>query len=318
MAIAIAFRSVTKRFPNGALGLDDATWYIAEGSRTCLLGQSGSGKTTAVRMLEAAIKPTGGSVLLLGVPVESPDYRKVRRRLGILPQRPGVYPDLTAGEYMALAAGLYDQRPERMEEALDLSEYLHARMTHLSRAFQRRLALAAALVADPDVLILDDPTAGLDPVAARDLRRHLSRVMSGRTTVLCTHDEAEGESLCEEVIRLQAGRVVAQGTWEEMRRQAKPRLRVAARQGPDRLVAELDRLGYRAEADGTSVLVELTELEQDAPDLLRKLLQADVDIFECSPVKPSVEGILREGEGRLEAVQGPAGSWAEPLREGPR
>jgi ABC-2 type transport system ATP-binding protein len=317
MATAIAFRSVTKRFPNGALGLADASWYIAEGSQTCLLGPSGSGKTTAVRILEAALKPTGGSVLLLGVPIDSPDYRKVRRRLGIVPQLPGVYQDLTAGEYMALAAGLYDQRPERVEEALDLTEYLHTRMTHLSSAFQRRLALAAALVADPDVLLLDEPTAGLDPVAARDLHRYLRQVMPGRTTLLCTNSEAEAESLCQEVISLRAGRVVAQGTWEELRRRAKARLRVAARQGPERLVAELGQLGYKAEADGTSVLVELTELQEEAPVILRRLIDAQVDVYECAPVRPTVEGVFQEGTDRREAGAGTAVGW-EPLREGPR
>src|SRR5215471_13349693 len=158
MASAIAFRSVTKRFPDGTLGLADATWHVAEGVHACLLGGSGSGKTTAVRMLQAALRPTGGSVLLLGVPVDGPGYREVRGRLGIVPQGPGMYPDLTAGEYMSLASRLYDARPERAIDALDLGEYLRTRMTYLSPNFQRRLALAAALVADPDVLLLDEPT----------------------------------------------------------------------------------------------------------------------------------------------------------------
>src|SRR5207302_6553579 len=153
MATAIAFRSVTKRFPNGTLGLADATWFVAEGAHACLLGLSGSGKTTAVRILQAALRPTGGSVLLLGVPVGGPGYRSVRARLGIVPQGPGMYPDLTAGEYMALAARLYGARPDVAVERLDLTENLHTRMTDLSPSFQRRLALAAALVADPDVLV---------------------------------------------------------------------------------------------------------------------------------------------------------------------
>src|SRR5262249_54332809 len=107
MTTALAFRSVTKRFPDGTLGLADATWYVAEGAHACLLGPSGSGKTTAVRLLQAALKPTGGSVLLLGVPVDGPAFRQARSRLGIVPQLPGMAPDLTAGEDMTLAARLH-------------------------------------------------------------------------------------------------------------------------------------------------------------------------------------------------------------------
>jgi ABC-2 type transport system ATP-binding protein len=294
MAPAIAFRSVTKRFPDGTLGLADATWYVAEGAHACLLGSSGSGKTTAVRMLQAALRPTGGSVLLLGVPVDGPGFRDVRSRLGIVPQGPGMYPDLTAGEYMALAARLYGARPDRAVDALDLGEYLRTRMTYLSPNFQRRLALAAALVADPDVLVLDEPTAGLEPDDARDLHPYLREAMRGRTAVLCTHKEQEARALCQEVAILRAGRVVAQGTWEELWRQMRPRLRVAARQGVDRLLAELAELGMHAEAVEGAVLVSTADPRQEGASLLRRLLEAGLDVYECAPVEPEVKDIVLE------------------------
>jgi ABC-2 type transport system ATP-binding protein len=295
MATAIAFRSVTKRFPDGTLGLADATWHVAEGAHACLLGSNGSGKTTAVRMLQAALRPTGGSVLLLGIPVDGPGYRDVRGRLGIVPQGPGMYPDLTAGEYMALAARLYGARPDRAVDALDLSEYLGTRMTYLSPNFQRRLALAAALVADPDVLVLDEPTAGLEQDDARDLQPYLHAAMRGRTAVLCTHKEQEARALCEEVAILRAGRVVVQGTWDELLRRTRPRLRVAARQGADRVLAELAELGMHAEAatDG-AVLVSMPDPRQEAASLLRRLLEAGLDVYECAPVEPEVKDIMLE------------------------
>jgi len=296
MATAIAFRSVTKRFPNGTLGLADANWYVEEGKHACLLGPSGSGKTTAVHLLQAALRPTGGSILLLGVPVDGPGYRGVRGRLGILPQGPGMYADLTAGEYMALAARLYGARPDRAVEALDLGEYLHTRMTYLSPSFQRRLALAAALVADPDVLVLDEPTAGLDRVAADHLILYLREAMRGRTTLFCTHRQDEGESLCSEVIYLRGGQVVAQGTWEEVRRRSRPRLRVAARQGVGAVMAELAELGMHGEpADGGAVVVSVASPEQESGALLRRLLEAGLDVYECAPVRPALETILHEG-----------------------
>jgi ABC-2 type transport system ATP-binding protein len=294
MATAIAFRSVTKRFPDGTLGLADATWHVAEGAHACLLGSNGSGKTTAVRMLQAALRPTGGSVLLLGIPVDGPGYRDVRGRLGIVPQGPGMYPDLTAGEYMALAARLYGARPDRAVDALDLGEYLATRMTYLSPNFQRRLALAAALVADPDVLVLDEPTAGLEQDDARDLQPYLRAAMRGRTAVLCTHKEQEARALCEEVAILRAGRVVVQGTWDELLRRTRPRLRVAARQGVDRVLAELAELGMHAEEADGAVLVSMPDPRQEAASLLRRLLEAGLDVYECAPVEPEVKDIMLE------------------------
>src|SRR5215472_2352430 len=262
MATAIAFRSVTKRFPDGTLGLADATWHVAEGVHACLLGGSASGKTTAVRMLQAALRPTGGSVLLLGVPVDGPGYREVRGRLGIVPQGPGMYPDLTAGEYMALASRLYGARPERAVDALDLGEYLSTRMTYLSPNFQRRLALAAALVAG--------------------------------TAVLCTHKEQEARALCQEVAILRAGRVVAQGTWDDLARRTRPRLRVAARQGVDRVLAELAELGMHGDADGDAVLVATADPQQEGASLLRRLLEAGLDVYQFAPVEPEVKDIILE------------------------
>ena len=294
MATAIEFRSVSKHFPDGTLGLTDVTMYVAEGARACLLGPRGSGKTTVVRMLQAALKPTGGSVLLFDVSVSSPAYRKVRGRMGIMPQGPGMYPDLTAGEYMDLAAQLADTRYDRVVDALDLGEYLHTRMTYLPNNFQRRLALAAALVADPDVLVLDEPTAGLDPGAAVDLKKYVAEVMRSRTSLLCTHTEAEAEELCTEVISLRGGRVVAQGTWDDLRGRSQPRLRVAARQGVDRLLSQLAMLGYDAEASDGAVLVRLAQPQQETPDLLRKLLDANIDVYECAPTRPSVDAVLQE------------------------
>jgi ABC-2 type transport system ATP-binding protein len=294
MASAIAFRSVTKRFPDGTLGLADATWHVAEGVHACLLGGSGSGKTTAVRMLQAALRPTGGSVLLLGVPVDGPGYREVRGRLGIVPQGPGMYPDLTAGEYMSLASRLYNARPERAIDALDLGEYLRTRMTYLSPNFQRRLALAAALLADPDVLLLDEPTAGLELDDARDLQPYLQEAMRGRTAVLCTHKEQDARALCQEVAILRAGRVVAQGTWDDLARRTRPRLRLAARQGVDRLLAELAELGMQGEAADGAVLVATADPQQEGASLLRRLLEAGLDVYQFAPVEPEVKDIVLE------------------------
>lgn len=293
MGPAIAFHSVTKRFRNGKVALTEATWSVEEGARACLLGPNGAGKSTSIRLLQGALRPTTGSVELLGAPVGCEEYDAARLRTGIVPQGPGMYPDLTAAEYLSFAASLYGARPEGAVETFGLEDHLGTRMAQLSGGFQRRIVLAAALVGEPDILLLDEPTVGLDPVAGRDVHEYLRSAMSGRTALLCTHNLAEAEALCDEVVILREGRVIVQGRLESLRRRAKPRLRLAAHQGPQALLASLDGAGS-AEVEGDSVLLELADPEGEAPHLLRRLLDAGLDVYQCTPVRPTLEELFLE------------------------
>src|SRR5579884_3898548 len=166
MGTAVAFRAVSKRYQDGTQALADATWTVEEGVAACLLGPRGSGKTTSIRLIEGVIRPTGGSVSVLGAVVGSQDFPYVRQRVGVVPQTTGMYADLTADEYISMAARLHGVQPQAAIEAMGLAEHLHARMLLLPAGLQRRLALAAALVADPDLLILDEPTYGPGPACA--------------------------------------------------------------------------------------------------------------------------------------------------------
>ncbi len=296
MPTAIAFQSVTKRYRNGAVALNEVSWSIGVGSRVCLLGPNGAGKSTSIRLLEGALRPTAGSVELLGIPVGERGYTAARLRTGVVPQGPGMYPDLTAGEYLRLAADLYGVSAAPAIATFGLAEYVGTRMAELSGGFQRRVVLAAALTAEPEVLLLDEPTVGLDPKASHEVHQYLTTVMEGRTCLLCTHNLAEAEALCDEVIILQKGRVIVQGRLEELRGGARPRLRLAARQGPEALLAGLDGVAP-VQPDGTGVLVEVSDPIGDAPALLRRLLDAGLDVYECTPVRASLEDVF------LDAVQ---------------
>src|SRR5205085_2287447 len=158
-----------------------------------------AGKSTSIRLLEAALRPTRGSVALLGADIDSANYLSARQRTGIVPQGPGMYADLTTLEYLTLARDLYRRGDvPKTVEAFGLGEHADKRMTQLSGGFQRRVVVAAALLAEPDVLLLDEPTVGLDPLATHDVHQMLSQAMRtpGRTTLLCTHNLAEAEALC--------------------------------------------------------------------------------------------------------------------------
>ncbi|MFZ0217520.1 MAG: ABC transporter ATP-binding protein, partial [Candidatus Dormiibacterota bacterium] len=256
------------------------------------------GKSTSIRLLQAAIAPTGGAVSLLGAPVDSPAYASARRQCGIVPQQPGMYRDLTGAEYLHLACELTAGRQEPVVEEFGLGPHLEKRMAQLSGGLQRRLTLAAALVGEPALLLLDEPTAGLDPVAARDVHDYLRAVMAGRTTLLCTHNLAEAEALCDLVVILRDGQVIVQGGLDELRAGGRPRLRLAARQGPQ---AILDALGTGAagtiDDDGRHLVLEVTSVDEDAPALLRRLLGAGVDVTACEPVEATLTDLFLEAVG---------------------
>jgi ABC-2 type transport system ATP-binding protein len=290
---AIEFRSASKRFRNGTVALDDVSWSVREGTRLCLLGPNGAGKSTSVRLLEGALLPSSGTVELLGAPVGSRAYETARTRTGIVPQGPGMYPDLTAGEYLRLASYVYRARTDAVVEAFGLSPHLATRMSHLSGGFQRRLSLAAAVFAEPDVLLLDEPTVGLDPVASHDVHEYLRKLMPGRTVLLCTHNLGEAEALCDDVVILRAGRVVLDGSVAELKRRARPRLRLAARQGVEAIVAQLDGRNVVSLTDG-HVLVETSDPQLEAPAILERLLASGVAVYECTPVHPTLEDLFLE------------------------
>jgi ABC-2 type transport system ATP-binding protein len=149
------------------------------------------------------------------------------------------------------------------------------------------------LVAEPEVVLLDEPTVGLDPKANHEVHEYLRQMTKGRTTLLCTHNLAEAEALCEEVIILQQGRVIVQGRLDELRRGGRPRLRLAAHEGPEALLAHLDGVGP-AHVDGSAVLVEVADPEAAAPRLLRRLLADGVDVYECTPVRATLEDVFLE------------------------
>jgi ABC-2 type transport system ATP-binding protein len=297
---AIAFEGVTKRYRSGALALEEVTWSVSVGSRACLLGPNGAGKSTAIRLLQGALGPTAGHVTLLGTDVDGHGYLEARRRTGIVPQGPGMYTDLTVAEYLDLARNLYGRGDVGgLIDRLALGPHRGTMLAQLSGGFQRRVVLAAAL------LLLDEPTVGLDPLAAHEVHALLAEVMAreGRTTLLCTHNLAEAETLCEEVVILRGGRVLVQAGLADLRARAQPRLRLAAHQGPAALLAALAARGLTGQAqDHGGVDVALANPEAAAPALLRTLLADGLDVYVCTPEQASLEDLF------LDLVRGDGGA----------
>ena len=296
--VAIAFDGTSKRYRNGTLALRDVTWSIPVGARACLLGPNGSGKTTSIRLLQGALAPTTGWVSLLGQEINGPRYGDVRRRCGIVPQSAGMYADLTTAEYLELARKLYRRGDIASAlEAFGLGDHRDKRLSQLSGGFQRRVVVAAALLSEPDVLLLDEPTVGLDPVAAREVHNYLRAAMKGRTTLLCTHNLAEAEALCDDVIILRAGQVILHEPLSALRERQRPRTRLVARQGAEDLAKAVRAHGHAAEVvDGA--VIGFIDAQAEAPALLRALLSDGIDVYECRPLPATLEELFLEAVGR--------------------
>ncbi len=216
---------VTRRF-NGTVAVDALDMEIPAGSVLGVIGPSGSGKTTTIRMITGSIAPTDGTVEVLG---ENPSTfrRRTRERIGYMPQQFSLYPDLTVGENVDFAAAIYGlmfwrrwQRRKAVLELVDLWDVRRRRAGQLSGGMQRRLELAASLVHEPDLLILDEPTAGVDPILRRTVWDEIHRVRDrGVTAIVTTQYVTEAEE-CNEVALISGGRLIAFGPPDQLRHEA--------------------------------------------------------------------------------------------------
>ena len=262
MQPAISARGVTKIFGRQRV-LDSLTVDIPSGVTYCLLGPNGSGKTTFIRAIVRLLHLDGGEMFVLGQPVCEVD--KIYSQIGYMTQHKALYPDLTVQENMEFYAGLYglkkQQRLARLEELLemvDLSLHRGRLAGALSGGMYQRLSLACTLIHEPELLLLDEPTVGVDPRLRQTFWEYFNRLAGdGKTVLITTHlmDEAEK---CRMVGYMRAGRMVAEGTPEDILHLAglRPRLKLWLAE-PERDAAQLRAQGYEIEVEDGVVLVRL-------------------------------------------------------------
>lgn len=262
---AVSVRDLRKDY-GSVRALRGLSLEVGAGEIYGLLGPNGAGKTTALEILEGYRAPTAGTVTVLG---GVPGHRSIRARTGILLQQSAADPYLTVAETLRMVAGWYpDPRPiDEMLAAAGLSDLAGSRVKRLSGGQRRRLDLAVALVGRPDLLFLDEPTTGFDPVARREAWAALRvGVDDGMTVLLSTHDLEEARALCDRIGVVAGGRLVAEGTPAELAARHGVRIEVSLPEPPPP-AAGLDDLGggrYGAELeDPAAALVALSSWARD-------------------------------------------------------
>jgi lipooligosaccharide transport system ATP-binding protein len=213
----IEARTVAKRYGEFT-AVDGVSFAVESGEFFGLLGPNGAGKTSAIRMMYGFSPVTSGKMLVFGLDIES-DWRAIRSRLGVCQQENTLDPDLTVEQNLLLYARYYEiersvarQRAEELLGFFALSHKRGAKVAELSGGLARRLQLARAMIADPELLILDEPTTGLDPQSRHQLWDRLAELKKrGLTMLLTTHYMDEAESLCDRLLIMDHGRILAQG-----------------------------------------------------------------------------------------------------------
>jgi ABC-2 type transport system ATP-binding protein len=298
---SLSVEGLTKHFGD-RVAFEDVSFEVGQGEVFGFLGPNGAGKTTTVRTLGTLIAPTSGTAVVAGIPLTADNGVAIRRRIAIMPESPGLYLRLSVTENLECFADLYEvpnphERIARALRAVNLVDRARDTCGSLSKGLRQRVALARALLSDPTVLFLDEPTAGLDPVATRDVHELIDGLRrDGVTIFLTTHLLAEAERLCDRVAILNTTlRTV--GRPDELRDRLFARtLRVQTPTplaNPDALFANLPAVEGWQHSGGTYVLT-VTDPLLAAPAVTRALVAAGADVLSISQARHSLEDVYLE------------------------
>ena len=274
----ISVKALTKRYA-GVVAVDQISFEVAKGQIVGFLGPNGAGKTTTMRMLTCFLPPSAGTAIVAGFDVlEQP--MQVKKRIGYLPETPPIYPEMETVEYLKFVGKLKGLRGANLQKRIDyvcercaVADVKKKLLGKLSKGYRQRVGLAQAIIHNPDVLILDEPTAGLDPKQINETRDLIKSLAGDHTIILSTHILPEVEQTCEYVVIINKGKLVATDTVRNLQARAR---------GAESVVVEIAARGGNLE-----VPVAQHKLEQ-VPGVSRVLCKQQVDsrvLFEVESQK---------------------------------
>ncbi len=301
----IITKNLTKVFGE-TLAVNQLSLEVEKGEVFGLLGPNGAGKTTTVRMLAALLAPTSGEAQVAGYQVGVMD-QEIRQRIGLLPEAPGLYDALTAEQNLAFFGEMYgvvnkEQQIQRYLELLGLWHRRYEPVGTFSKGMRQKLAIARALLHEPEVLFLDEPTSGLDPEASRLVRDFIAELKGeGRTIILTTHNLEEADRLCDRIAVI-SGHLLALDAPKELRRKIFGRKVVfhllEANQG---LASELEKFDFVSESKvvDNKILVSVDKPEEHNPVLVRTLVEHGAEIQFVGELRRRLEDVYLELMGAV-------------------
>lgn len=296
---ALSVRSLTKRFGE-RIAFEEVSFEIAPGEVFGFLGPNGAGKTTTVRALGTLVAPTSGSAVVAGIPLTPENGVEIRRRIAIMTETPGLYERLSVLENLECFADLYEvpdpaDRIRRALDAVSLADRAGDPCGTLSKGLRQRVALARALLSEPQILFLDEPTAGLDPVASREVHDLIATLgESGVTIFLTTHRLEEAERLCDRVAILNT-RLRTIGPPAELRdrlfSKALTVRTLAPLADPAQVFGGLPATERWRQDGGGTYVVDVTDPQVAAPAVTRALVSAGADVLSIAESYHSLEDV---------------------------
>ncbi len=302
----IEVEHLTKRY-GPTLAVSDVSFNVQKGEVLGFLGPNGAGKTTTMRVITGFLPPTFGTVRVAGYDVTE-EPLEAKRRTGYLPEAPPVYPDMTVDEYLAFVARIKGVPRREIKTRLDevakkcaVTDVRRRQIGKLSKGYRQRVGLAQALIHNPEVLVLDEPTAGLDPKQIIETRELIKGLAGQHTVVLSTHILPEAAKTCQRVVVINAGKIVAVGTPGELTRRLQGYGTVLVTvEGPAaEIIERFQRVGGvnwvepRDSSDGRVTLEVHSEKEKDVrAELARAVVESGWKLYELRTSGMSLEEIF--------------------------
>lgn len=280
--------------------VDDVSFRVGRGEIVGLLGHNGAGKTTIMKMMTGYLEPTAGTVEVEGLEIGR-DTRAIQARIGYLPENCPIYPDMTVIDYLDYQAGLHgldeDERPRAIARAIRRTA-LEPKATELirtlSRGYQQRVGVAQAILHSPEIVILDEPTNGLDPTQILEMRSLIRELAEGATVMISTHILQEVQAVCDRVLILRSGQLVVDSRLDDLRRGR--RLVVSVDGEAESPLGRVDGVAgveVREQADGRTTYA-LDADEEAAPRVVDALAQAGRRLYTLRPEQRDLETVFAE------------------------
>ncbi len=318
--VVVDIRNLVKRY-GSKVAVDNISFQVKRGEILGFLGPNGAGKTTTMNILTGYISSTSGSVTVAGYNIlDDPD--EVKKRIGYLPENPPLYMDMTVMEYLNFVYELkkvHIDRANHLKDILALVGLTHVKgrmIKNLSKGYKQRVGLAQALIGNPEVLILDEPTVGLDPKQIIEIRNVIKRLGQNRTVILSTHILQEVSAICDHVVIINNGRIAAMDSTENLEhgtgRNGKFTLRVAGDEYQVKNALSgvsgikfMDVLGIR-ESGTVDIYLEFVPDKDLRKELFYALAQKDLPIYSMKPFEMTLEDVF---------LKATSGDWTAPQEE---